>query len=207
MSLFWPLATLWIVHLMAVMSPGQAFVVVSRTALQSGRGAGIAAALGMGVGILPWAIGAMLGLAVLFDRLPWLYAGLRVAGGLYLLYVAFNVWRHAAAPIAEGHEARRDTPMAAFRKGLFTQVANPKVAIFFASIFVAVLPPGAPLWLDLLILGILAVNEVAWYTAVSVLFSTAAPRRAYLAAKAGIDRVMAGALGILGGKLIEGALH
>jgi threonine/homoserine/homoserine lactone efflux protein len=207
MGYFWPLATLWIVHLMAAMSPGQSFLVVSRTALVSGRPAGVASALGMGIGVLPWAVGAMLGLAVLFAQAPWLYAALRIAGGLYLIYVAVMVWRHAADPVAMADDGERVSTGTALRQACLTQIANPKVAVFFGSIFVAVLPPSPPLWLAAAILAIVFFNELAWYAAVAVLFSAERPRRAYLSAKAIIDRVMAGLLGLLGAKLIDGAVR
>ncbi len=207
MEYVWPLATLWIVHLLAAMSPGQSFLVVSRTALMSGRPAGVASALGMGLGVLPWAVGAMLGLAVLFAQAPWLYAALRVAGGLYLIYVAVMVWRHAADPIVMTGVGERVSTSAALWQACLTQIANPKVAVFFGSIFVAVLPPSPPLWLAAAILGIVFLNELVWYAAVAVLFSAERPRQAYLSAKTAIDRVMAGLLGLLGAKLIDGAVR
>ena len=206
MTYVWPLLTLWIVHLMAVMSPGQSFIVVSRTALGSGRAAGIAAALGMGAGILPWAIGALLGLAVLFARLPLLYATLKVLGGLYLIYVAIQIWRHAGDRVAAGDGAAMVTPATAFRRGFWTQIANPKVAMFYGSIFVAILPPSPPLWLVAVIFAILLVNEIGWFAIVATFFSAEKPRQAYFSVKPVIDRVMAGVLGLLGAKLIEAAM-
>ncbi len=203
----WPLLTLWLVHLMAVMSPGQSFIVVSRTALGSGRPAGIAAALGMGAGILPWAIGAMLGLAVVFAQLPWLYAALKILGGLYLIYVAVRVWQHASDAVAvSGGEAVMSAP-AAFRHGFLAQLANPKVAMFYGSIFVAILPPSPPGWLIGVIFAILLVNEIGWFALVAIFFSSERPRRAYLTVKPVVDRVMAVLLGLLGAKLIEGAVR
>ena len=108
-SLVQPLFTLAVVHLFAAMSPGPSFITVSRTALASGRAAGLASALACGFGVLPWAIGAILGLLIVFNQAPWLYAAFKAAGGLYLLYLAAMVWQHAASPIeiADSSRGRR----------------------------------------------------------------------------------------------------
>jgi len=210
MDLAIALGTLAIVHLMAVMSPGPAFVMISRTALSAGRKPAYVAALAMGIGVLFWAVGAMLGLALLFERAQWLYALVKVAGGLYLVYLAVMAWRGATLPVV------LDAPVAAavrtadlwptFRDGFLTIVANPKVAVFFGSIFVAVLPPDPSPLIQLAILAIVFVNEVGWYMVVGTLFSSAGPRAAYIRLKGWIDRGMAIVLGAIGARLIWDAI-
>ncbi len=175
-----PLLILAVVHLMAVMSPGQSFLVVSRIALSSGRRAALAATLACGFGVMPWAIGAVLGLALLFQQVPWLYVGLKIAGGLYLLYIAELVWRHATDPLpaadATTGPGTTQSSAQAFRSTLLMQMANPKVVVFFASVFVAVLPTNPPPWMMLAILVIIFVNEIGWYALVALSFSAAKPR-------------------------------
>jgi RhtB (resistance to homoserine/threonine) family protein len=202
MDILVPLATLAVVHLLAVMSPGPSFLVVSRTALERGRSAALAASLGMTLGVIPWAVGAMYGLALLFERAVWLYTTLKAAGGLYLLYLAIQVWRHAdTMPSAEAGPAPSSLAVA-FREAFLIQIANPKVAVFFASIFVAVLPPALPVWLSAVVLAIVLANEFLWYALVALLFSAQSPRAAYLRVKPVIDRVMAVMLGALGLRLL-----
>src|SRR5919198_550618 len=97
MDLALALATLGAVQLMAVMSPGQSFLFIARTAMTDGRLPALAAALGMGLGSCIWAVAAMLGIgmAVVLQQAAWAYALLKIAGGLYLIYLAIMVWRHA----------------------------------------------------------------------------------------------------------------
>jgi threonine/homoserine/homoserine lactone efflux protein len=196
------LLILGVVHLFAAISPGPTFLLVSRTALISGRQAGVASALACGFGVLPWAIGAMLGLALLLKQAQWLYSGLKIAGGLYLIYLAVLVWRHAPDPIASGGAAPVLSSARAFSETFFAQLANPKVAVFFGAIFVSVLPPDPPLWLIGAILLIVFLNEAVWYGLVALLFSAEGPRAAYLYAKPWVDRIMAALLGALGLKLL-----
>lgn len=208
MDLAIALGTLAIVHLMAVMSPGPAFVMISRTALAAGRRPAYVAALAMGIGVLFWAVGAMLGLALLFERAQWLYALVKVGGGLYLSWLAVMAWRGASLPViladepAPASSARSAAMWPTFRDGFLTIVANPKVAVFFGSIFVAVLPPDPSPLVQLAILAIVFVNEVGWYMVVGTLFSSAGPRAAYIRLKGWIDRGMALVLGCIGARLI-----
>lgn len=212
MDLAFALGTLAVVHLMAVMSPGPAFVMISRTALSAGRAPAYAAALAMGIGVLFWAVGAMLGLALLFERAQWLYALVKVGGGLYLVYLAVMAWRGATMPVVLAQGAGSDAPdrgaglWPSFRDGFLTIIANPKVAVFFGSIFVAVLPPDPSPLVKLAILAIVFVNEVGWYLVVGTAFSSAGPRAAYIRLKAWIDRGMAVVMGAIGVRLMADAI-
>jgi threonine/homoserine/homoserine lactone efflux protein len=200
------LATLAAVQLMAVISPGQSFLFVARTAVVDGRTPALVATLGMALGSCVWAVAAMLGMAIVLQQAAWAYALLKVAGGLYLIYLAVMLWLHAADPIeVEGGGARKAGLPTALRQGFLIQIANPKVVVFFGSIFFALLPSQSPLWVMLAAVLIVFVNEVGWFASVSVLFSAPRPRDAYMRLKAWIDRAMAGALALIGAKLIADA--
>jgi threonine/homoserine/homoserine lactone efflux protein len=200
-----PLLTVAVVHLLAAMSPGPSFVTVSRTALASGRPAGLASALACGLGVLPWAIGAILGIVIVFKQAPWLYAVLKAAGGLYLLYLAVIVWRHAASPIGVVDGIPRQTLSQTFGQTFLTQITNPKVAVLFSAIFVSVLPPNLPLWMVVAILTIVFANEAAWYSIVALGLSAAKPRPLYLRLNCVLDHAMAALIGALGVKLLADA--
>jgi threonine/homoserine/homoserine lactone efflux protein len=204
-ALVQPLVTVAAIHLLAAMSPGPSFITVSRTALGSGRAAGLASALACGLGVLPWAIGAMLGIVIVFKQAPWLYAALKAVGGLYLIYLAVMLWRYAASPVALVGSGAPQTLGQAFAQTFLTQVTNPKVAVFFSAIFVSVLPPDPPLWMAAAILGIVFSNETAWYSIVALGLSAARPRALYLRLKSVLDCAMAALLGALGVKLLADA--
>lgn len=200
-----PLVVLAVVHLFAAMSPGATFLVISRAALLSGRTPAMAGALACGFGALPWAIAAIGGLALILQQAQWLYGVLKILGGVYLLYLATMVWRHADAPVAVAGEVAASTTAQAFRKAFLTQISNPKVAGFFASIFVTVLPSDPPVWLVAVILVNVFLVEAIWYLLVAVFFSARRPRAAYLSAKPTLDRIVAVLLGMLGLKLLADA--
>lgn len=196
------LAGLALVHLLAVASPGPSTVLVIQTAAVSGRRAGLLAAFAMMLGALFWAAAALFGLQILFARFDWLYAAFRMGGALYLLYLAWMLIRHAGAPLPEaGLSTVRAGAWQGFVKALLLQLSNPKVMVFMGSIFVSLLPAQPPAWMDATVLAIVAVNEFAWFALLTLLFSGETTRAFYRRTKLWLDRIMGGALGLLGLKL------
>lgn len=191
-----------LVHLLAAASPGPSFVLVAQTAAGSGRRAGLLAAFAMMLGALAWAAAALYGLQALFARFEWLYLAMRIGGGLYLLYLAVMLWRHARQPLSEPGAAPGATGgTQGFARALALQLSNPKVMIFFGSIFLALLPAHPPGWMQAATLAIVAFNEFTWYALISLLFSGGPARAIYRRAKFWLDRTMGGALALLGLRL------
>lgn len=197
------LAGLAVVHLLAVASPGPSTVLVIQTAAVSGRRAGLLAAFAMMLGALVWAAAALYGLQVLFARFDWLYVAFRVAGALYLLYLAVMLIRHAGAPLPEADpSAVRAGAWQGFVKALLLQLSNPKVMVFMGSIFISLLPAQPPAWMDVTVLAIVAINEFTWFALLALLFSGGAARAFYRRTKLWLDRLMGGVLGLLGVRLL-----
>ena len=196
------LAGFWLVHLAAVVSPGPSFVVVSRAAVGGSTARGVAVAAGLALGTLVWAAGALFGLSLLFALVPVLYLAMKLAGAAFLIFLAWQLWRRAAEPLellAPGSGVSR---AGALGLGTWTQLANPKVAVFFGSVFAAVLPPDPSPATVLAVLVIVCLDEFAWYSLVALALSRPAVRRRYLGAKPAIDRLTGAVLGALGVRLL-----
>lgn len=193
--------------MVGAMSPGPSFVVVSRIAISRSRLDGFAAALGMGAGGVIFAVLALLGLTALLAQFEWLYLLLKVAGGAYLVYIAYNIWLGAKDPLAVSDDVNgQSSPGRSFTTALLTQLSNPKTIIVYASIFAAFLPKSVPLSLVVALpLGVFAV-EAGWYAIVALAFSARHPRRLYLAAKRWIDRAAGAVMAGLGLRLILAGL-
>lgn len=194
---------------LGAMSPGPSFIMVARTALASSRADAVAAALGMGVGAVMFAVAALLGLQAMVNAVPSLYAMIKGLGGVYLLYLGYRIWRGANEPLAIPGMASENTGNSTFRRpfllGLGTQVSNPKTAIVYASIFVSLLPRELPASLMLGLPLLVFVIEAGWYSIVALALSAPSPRSAYLRAKSGLDRIAGGVMAALGIKLMVAA--
>ena len=189
-------------------SPGPSFVVVVRASAGLSRRDGLASALGMGCGGLGFAGFALAGLQAVLMQVSWLYLVLKVAGGAYLCYLGYRIWRGAKVPL---DTSNGPTVAGGWRKsfaiGLGTQLSNPKTAIWYASVFAAFLPHPIPTWMFWAVPPLIFIIETGWYTIVAFAFSAARARAIYLGAKLWIDRFAGGVVMLLGGKLVLEAVR
>jgi len=182
----------------AIASPGPALVVAIRTTLSAGRRAGIAVGLGLGLVASLWTLAALLGLEAVFSLFPWAYALVKTIGSLYLIYVAYNMWAHAHAPIG-----RAETPARhAFLQGAMINILNPKAVLFAAAVLIVIFPAEMTIAQSALVVLNHLVIEVQFYTGLAFAMSSAAVSQGYLRAKVYIDRAAAVVLGGLGLRLL-----
>jgi threonine/homoserine/homoserine lactone efflux protein len=189
-------------HLMAAISPGPAVLMSARTGITEGLRTGVFLAMGIGAGAVIWAAAALFGLALVFQAAPALLWALKIAGGLYLIHMAWGMWRNADQPLEMADTARPPrAPGSAFRLGLITQLSNPKPAILFSAIFIGTVPPGTPAWVIAALLSVVFLNEAIWNTLVARIFSFQRSKAAYISLKTIIDRSFGGLLALLGLKI------
>jgi threonine/homoserine/homoserine lactone efflux protein len=188
---------------LGAMSPGPSFLMVARTAIARSRAAGLAAALGMGVGGVLFAAAALLGLHVVLTAVPWLYLALKILGGAYLVFIGVMIWRGAREPVRMSTEDFVERGAAsAFWFALLTQISNPKTAVVYASVFAALLPREVPLWAMLALPAVIFAIEAGWYAIVALALSAPSPRAGYLRFKVWIDRAAGTVMALLGVRLI-----
>jgi threonine/homoserine/homoserine lactone efflux protein len=197
--------------LAGVLSPGPSFVMAARTAVAKSRDDGLVLSLGLAIGAALIAALCLAGLHAVLIAVPVLYMVLKLAGGLYLAYIAFHIWKGAPQPLnvgemdnTSGASGRRNL-IASFRLGLITSVSNPKTAIVYGSVFAALLPANFPLTGSMLVTGGAFAMEFAWYAIVVLVLSSPAPRAAYMRGKTAIDRAAVGVMGLLAARLISTA--
>ena len=187
----------------AAISPGPAVLMSARTGLTEGFRTGFMLAMGIGTGAVIWALAAMFGLNLVFEAAPSLLWALKIGGAAYLLWMGWKLWRDAGSPL-EMDDARPmpRSPLAAFRLGLWTNLANPKAAVMFSSIFLGTIHADTPVWVLGLLLGIIFVSETIWNTLVARIFSLERTRTRYISLKSIIDRMFGGLLVLLGVKIV-----
>jgi threonine/homoserine/homoserine lactone efflux protein len=114
-------------------TPGPNMTYLAALSLSSGARTGFAAVAGIALGLMTYGLIAAFGLTTIIDDSPFLYGLLRWGGVLFLLWLAWESW--VSGDVASSEEID-ERPWPAFRRGLITNLLNPKAAVFY----IAVLP-------------------------------------------------------------------
>lgn len=191
--------------MLGAISPGPTFIYVAKNSIAISRKHGLFTALGTGTGAAIFGLLAVMGLQAILLAVPSAYLALKICGGLYLLWLAFKIIKHAKEPMASAETSVQ--PMSykqAYRLGLITQMSNPKIAIILASVFTALLPKDIPTYFYVVLPVLCFFIDAGWYSLVAVALSAEGPRKVYLKFKALFDRIAGGVMTLLGLKLIFG---
>jgi threonine/homoserine/homoserine lactone efflux protein len=147
----------------------------------------------------------VLGVNVVFVAFPELRLALQVAGGVYLLYVAIRLWQSSSAELVG--RASSVSSSVAFRRGFLTNITNPKVALFFGSIFATSFPPTPSPILQASAVAMVVLNALCWHTLLAYLFSREHVRAAYSRTRGVANRIASVAMGVLGLSLLAASLR
>lgn len=204
MSYWATLTGIALVHLAVMVSPGPNFLVLTQTSISQPRRTGILTAMGIATGALIWSSSALVGVSFLFEKLSWLYQGVRLFGGAYLVYLGIKMCFHAAEPqnLPPNLNRKVRDAWSSFRVGLMTNLTNPQSLVFFSSIFANLLPPEGPMWVRVAAVAIIVINAIWWHCLVAQVFSTGKVQRVYRSAKRLVNQVTGSILAILGLRLI-----
>jgi len=119
----------FLASLLIELTPGPNMTWLAVLGATHGRRTAFAAVAGIALGLAVAGIVAAFGLVVLFDNFPGLVTALRVAGTLYLLYLAYDAWTDAAVDEVTSAPARTY-----FAQGFVSNALNPKAYLFYAAI-------------------------------------------------------------------------
>jgi len=128
--------------LLITLSPGPNMVYLLSRSICQGRQAGVVSLLGVVAGFFVHVFTAAAGLTALFMAVPLAYDLLKWAGAAYLLYLAWQALRPGARSPFEARELPRDPPARLFLMGFLTNLLNPKIAVFYLSIFPQFVSPA-----------------------------------------------------------------
>ncbi len=128
------LSAFLVAAVLVTLAPGPDNLMVLSLSMARGRRAGVAFGLGCAAGCLNHTLLAALGVSALIAASTTAFTALRVAGGLYLVWLGFQAIRHARAQTQPSqHAVPEDSPGRLFVKGLVANAINPKVILFFLA--------------------------------------------------------------------------
>ena len=140
--------------LVLVLTPGPNMVYCVSRSLTQGPRAGLLSLAGVVLGFLVHLFAAALGLTALLLAVPMAFDVIRIAGALYLLWMAWQAVRSGGAAPFQARRLPHDGPKKLFAMGFMTNLLNPKVAMFYLSFFPQFLHPERGHWLlQCLVLG------------------------------------------------------
>ena len=156
------------------LSPGPAFALMLQIAARDGWRPAMANIAGNSVGVLGWGILSSLGVSALVAVNRVAYDVLHYGGAAFLIWLGlrglFTMRTQAGGEVAPSERARPRTPRQAARKGVVNSAANPKLAVFFISLFPQFVAPGHPLLPTALLMSVVIVGfDLAWYGTVAFL--------------------------------------
>lgn len=186
------------IHALALVLPGPDFAVVTRTAIVSGRGAGLWAAAGVATSIGIYVLISVLGMSLVLAALPGLSRILAVVGALYLAWLGIGCLRSTGQlPEAQAAPGGGRT----FVTGLLTNLLNPKAMLYFGSVLSQALTPGLAAADVVLLWSLLVAESLLWFALVALLFSSR-PVLAWLRERlVWLDRTVGAVLLVLAAKV------
>lgn len=193
-----------IVHLWAflgiatlvIVMPGPDTAVVTKNALLHGRRSALATALGVNTGLLMWTVCAALGVAAVVRASAVAFTVLKLVGAAYLIYLGVLALR-AASRHARGDAAAGNAPahdgvgaLSGYRQGLLSNLANPKIAVFFTSLLPQFVASREAVFSPSLLLGSMFVLiTLVWLCGYAIVAAKASALLSRPRVRAALDRV------------------
>ncbi len=164
------------IALLGAMSPGADFVLVTRNSLVHSRKIGIFTAVGIGLGVLVHVFYTLAGIGLIISKSILLFNLIKYAGAIYLIYLGLKSIN--AKPQFQENEIEKESdkakiisPTKAMLSGIATNALNPKVTLFFLSLFMQFISTGTPFLIQVLLGLEVAFVIGSWFVIVAMLFS------------------------------------
>lgn len=193
------------ISVVVIVTPGPDTAITIRNTLLGGRTGGVATALGVAIGQAAWALATGLGVVALLVASEPLFLAVKYAGAAYLVLLGLQALRCAwlsVPPPATGPAAPhgpRLAPGRAFAQGVVSDLGNPKMAMFFASLLPQFVPAGADPFAAVLALGLaFSLMTFAWLAAYAAVVARAGDVLRRPAVRRAVDGVTGGVLVALG---------
>jgi threonine/homoserine/homoserine lactone efflux protein len=183
-------------------APGPATLAVTAMAMSQGRRAALVFAAGLSLGLAMWGLVAAVGLgAAMLAWAPALFA-FRLAGGAFLLWLAWNSVRSALAPAPASRDAAGIAPTAMFRRGLLLNMLNPKAVLAWGAVIALGLPEAERAAGYAAMLGLCAAIGTSIYVCYALTFSLPSIRAGYARFRRWVEAACAAVFGLVGVRLL-----
>ncbi len=189
-----------------IIVPGPDTAVVTKNVLLHGRRAALGTSLGVSAGLSLWTLAAAVGVASVLRASAVAFTVLKLLGALYLIWLGVQSLRAAhtskSGPQLSVANRPEMSTLGGFRQGLLSDLANPKIGIFFTSLLPQFVEPGHSVLFPFLALGaVFVLMTVLWLTAYCLIAARAAATLQRPRVRAAMDRITGVVLIALGLRL------
>ena len=191
------LFTVATITILAVISPGADFAMVTRNSMMLSRRAGMLTAAGVALGVLVHVAYSLLGVGLVISRSILLFSLIKYLGAAYLVYLGVTMLR-ARAEVSGVVKVGALSDFGALRIGFLTNATNPKTTLFVVSLFTQVISPQTPLSIQLGYGAFMSLAHLLWFMLVACAFSSAPAQRMVATARHHVERAIGGVLVCLG---------
>ena len=196
-----------LISLIAAISPGPDFFIVFRNSLVHSRKAGFLTAFGVSMAIIVHLSYTLIGIGVLIAESPFLYAILKYSGVAYLFYIGLkgiiSSFKQSSSVVVDyAQTTNQISALAAFMQGFWTNLLNPKAAIFFISLFSQFIDTNTPYIVGIEYGAITWSIALGWFLLLSYLLTHKQIVGKIDQFRIYVDRVMGGILMLLGFKML-----
>lgn len=203
MQYFPEFLTIAFIHLLAVMSPGPDFAMITRNSLVYSRKVGIYSAIGLGLGIAVHVTYSLIGIGFIISKSVLLFSILKYMGAAYLIYIGYKSLRARPTNLSDGvmKQKKEIGEWAAIRTGFITNITNPKATLFFFSLFTQVINSSTPVFIQVLYGLEMSVVTFLWFALVAIILSQGIIREKFQAFGYRLEQAMGAVLVALGIKV------
>lgn len=185
-----------LITLLAVVSPGADFAIVTKNSYLYGRKIGVLTSLGISLGVLIHVSYTLIAVAFVMAYTPQILNIVKYIGAIYLIYIGYKTF--VQKPITDTSVISVINPFQAIKYGFFTNALNPKTTLFVISTFTQIVSTTTPK-IILISYGIfMSFAHFLWFSLVTLLFSSIVLRQKMLARQVQINRVIGSILCALG---------
>ncbi len=188
------------ITILAVISPGADFAIVTKKSYLYGRKTGIFTAWGISLGVLVHVAYTLVAVTFVMTYTPQILTVVKYMGAIYLIFIGYKTLTQE--PIIDVASTQRINHLQAFKYGFLTNALNPKTTLFVISTYTQIVSTTTP---KLVLLGyglFMSVAHFLWFAIIGVLFSSILLREKMLTKQVLINRVIGLLLCLLGLLLI-----
>jgi threonine/homoserine/homoserine lactone efflux protein len=191
-----------LITVLAVISPGPDFAMVTRNSYAYGRRNGLVAALGIACGVQVHVFYTVFGIAVIITQSPMLFMAMKWLGAGYLIYLGVRSLLNTSKLTLANGGGETPSLWNAFRIGFFTNALNPKTMLFVVATYSQVVKAGSSMTTNFAYGLFMSFSHWVWFSIVALFFSSGPLRRRMLEKQCIVDRVIGAALIGLGACLV-----